>query len=212
MVDVISLIGMSVGFASMGIAIVIAHNQSKLRKIIEDGKNSEQDHNVLSVLSSYLNFVINLQYLRNHQKNVMILENDDPHKYLDIIKYNLKMDVNFVVKRSEEFIQLVKHNLKYFPKKSYQIITWTGTISENVRKLEEDNMSERALFQIEYAFTSCIEFLKEYEPLTNETKSGVQYCLDFYINHEKNVIRNIGKMTEKHIHCVYNSINGKYFI
>lgn len=212
MADVVSLLGMSAGFASIGIAILIAHNQSKLRKAIEDEKNSEKDYSVFSVLNSYLNFIINLRYLRRHQKSGMILEKDDSHKELGIITGNLRMDVNFVVRHSEQFTQLVEYNLKYFPKKSQRITSWNSVISENVKKLEEDNMNEHALFEIEQAFTVCIGFLKDYEPLTDEIKSGVQYCLDFYINHERNVIRNRGKMTEEHIHCVYNSVDGKYFL
>lgn len=202
---------MSVGFASLGVAIIIAHMQGKLRQSIEDEKNKEQDSNVLSIFNAYLNFIINLRYVRQHQRNLRILQDDDPHDQLSVIKFNLEFNVNSTIRKAENIIRLLDYNLKYFPTKAYRVYNWSDVVSENIINLQNDLLDDHALFQIEHALDVCIGFLEDYEALAEENTSGLEYYLPFYKYHHKAILRNGTKHVTDHIHPVYVSINSKYF-
>lgn len=204
MSELLTIIAFSLGWFSLGVAIVIAHQQGQLRKSIENDKNYEKDSNVLALLNNYTNIIINLKHIRRLQGIAKVTPDDgSPESEGKIILFNLRISLESIIRKSETFTQILQHNLKYFSKYSSKILNANSLILDYTKDLKEDNLKEHELFQLEHHLTMIIDFLREYEPLTDELSDGIQYYLEFYKKHRDFIIKNSGKPVEKIIHPEY---------
>lgn len=204
MLDLLTIIAFSLGWFALGVTIVIAHQQGQLRKSIENENNNEKDSNVLSLLNTYKNIIINLKHVRRLQEIAKKTPDDGaPDSEGKIILFNLGLSLDGIIRNSETFTQLLQHNLKYFPKYSSKILHANSLILDYTKKLKEDSMKEYELLQLEIHLTQNISFLNDYEPLTDTLNSNIQYYLEFYKKHREFIIKNLATPIEKIIHPEY---------
>lgn len=205
MSEILSLIGLSVGFASLGIAIIVSHRQGNLQKSIENERKKEEDTNVLHLLNAYKNFIINLRHVRRFQQNVDLLEKNGTDEELYMMENNLNFNIKGTVQRAQDISRLLEYNLKYFPKSAYKIFTWNNLVGKNIVELEKNHLNKKSLFEIEWTITSMMDFLKDYDIQMPDMEKNIQYYLEFYNDHQKSVKRNKMKNVNEHIHPVYDA-------